>query len=153
MSDALAISAAPARLSVVEVLGRQHVRLRHSARSARCAESLDRPARCAALARLLGVHESAERAVLAPLGLSAGADMREMLDHSRRDEHELGRALSTLDPWSIDYDRQIARISTRLDRHLDAEERSLFPLLDALLGDERSHRMARFMERAVERPI
>jgi len=68
----------------------------------------------------LALHESAERTILSPLGLSAGAEAREMSDLSR------------------------------LERHLMIEERSIFPLLDALLGDDRSHRMGSSMERAVE---
>jgi hemerythrin superfamily protein len=137
--------------SVVELLQRQHERIRQMFDEVEGAHGEDRQQRFSALRRFLAVHETAEELVVHPRARLA-EDGSQVVDDRLAEEHAAKEILARLDRMSTgdpDFTPTLAQLRSAVLDHAESEEREELPLL-ARDNDERTLALMAQAVRAAE---
>jgi hemerythrin superfamily protein len=97
------------------------------------------------LRAFLATHETAEEIVVHPMGRSVGDEGERVVQARLAEEDEAKQALADLEkigPGGADFDGRVALFRRAVESHADAEERELFPLLEAHCDHDQLVRMA-----------
>jgi len=137
--------------NVVELLQRQHERIRTMFDEVQSAHGEARQQRFAALRRLLAVHETAEELVVHPRARLAEEGHRVVDDRlaEERSAKEVLARLDRMDPGDPDFTPTLAQLRSEVLEHADSEEREEFPLL-VRDNDERTLELMAHAVRAAE---
>lgn len=138
------ISYAEGKDDVVDVLLRQHVRIRELFADVRSAEGEHRQQAFDELRALLAVHETAEEMVVRPATRKAAGD--DVADARNHEEAEASRVLAELEKLDVDspeFRRMFAGFETAVVAHAEHEEAEEFPRLRRSCSKEDRLAMAR----------
>lgn len=127
---------------IVRLLLEQHARIRTLFADVRSAGGREEVADLfAELRMLLVVHETAEQVVVRPVTKDLAGDG--VAEARNEEEHEatmLLAELEKLDPATPEFDAELGRLESAVDRHAESEEHDEFPaLLNGCTAEQRRH--------------
>ena len=134
---------------VVELLLRQHERIRRSFADVTSAEPADRGAAFDRLRRLLAVHETAEEVVVHPAARSLLANGEQVVATLLDEEDAIRRGLADLehvDPAEPAFLDGLATVRSAVTSHAEREEREEFPYITSEHSAARRNAMGAAVE-------
>lgn len=129
---------------VTTLLRDQHTEIRRLMAAVLDAHGTERQEVFEPLVRLLAVHETSEEEVVHPAVRRAQPGLADVIDARTAEEDEAKKALADLegmDVSSVEFLAAFARFADDVEQHASAEERTVFPALEAIEDPEGLERM------------
>jgi hemerythrin superfamily protein len=122
------------RTDVVTILRDQHAAIRRMIADVKSLEGDDRAKAFEFLVRLLAVHETSEEELVYPAVRMQSSDAKAEVEARKQEENEAKKALADLEGMDLQtpaFLEAFAAFAQDVDAHASAEERTIFPLLEA----------------------
>ncbi|GGS64630.1 hemerythrin domain-containing protein [Nonomuraea spiralis] len=130
---------------VVDLLVRQHERIRSLFTEVENAAPEDKAAAFQRLVRLLAVHETAEEEIVHPYARRKAGHGDDLVDERLAEENAAKDMLTQMERAGVDDPQFAANLATlrkAVVEHAEAEEREEFPTLRRAAGERERHAMA-----------
>lgn len=137
---------------VTDLLQEQHDEIRRLIREVQTSAPDARRDAFETLVRLLAVHETSEEMVVHPAVRRLGATGEQVAEDRTAEEDEAKRALADLegmDTASIEFLAAFATFADDVEVHAEAEERTVFPLLESWHDADELETMATALRDAI----
>ena len=131
---------------VVEILIRQHARIREGFVQVKAATGTERQERFTQLRALLAAHETAEEMVLRPVSSQlAGSDVADARNAEEKEANRVLAQLDSLDVHSAEFDSLFREFQTSVLEHAANEENEEFPAVQKGRSAEQLASMGRVL--------